>query len=98
MSVNKNTSLMVDEVRSQDFKKMGYMDVYMPVCMHSFVTMQDWGYGGMLPKEIIFRCSEIASEAILEQSSPHIFKKKWYDSRLLSCRSLLAVNQLKANW
>ena len=52
------------------------MDVCMPVCMHNFVTMQDWGYGGMLPKEIIFRCSEIASEAILEQSSPYIFKKR----------------------
>ena len=27
---------------SQNFQKGGYMDVCMPVCMHNFISTQDW--------------------------------------------------------
>ena len=54
------------------------MDVCMPVCMHNFMSMLasfDWGVWGHVPPGN-FLNFEIVSEAILEQTSPRVFKKK----------------------
>ena len=67
----------VMHTHSQDFQKGGYMDVCMPVYMHNFINMQDWGLGACSPTKFCHSvmCDTSLSHQEVEMKGPSSHQK-----------------------